>query len=207
MKRNLLVFAIILLCTCTKTLAQQDKGNVEFGLGAGIGGTTVSDDNGNNSSSRTAFNAGISGDYYFSDRWSLKAKLLYDQKGWNNGYFSDANSESTYGNYHLDYLTLPVMANWHFGRTRNWYLNFGPYIGFLLSAKFSENNFDLKPYFNKVDGGLAFGIGIKFPIADQTKFFIEFDGQGGIANIAKETDGSVSSIHNSRGSFNIGINF
>ncbi|HEY0299344.1 MAG TPA: porin family protein [Arachidicoccus sp.] len=205
MKRKLLAFAIIIF-VCSKGFGQ-DKGNVEYGVGVGIGSSTVSDGDGNtNSSDRTVFNAGISGDYYFSNRWSLKAKLQYDQKGWNNGYLNDLNSGNSYiENYHLNYLSVPVMANWHFGATRNWYLNFGPYIGFLLSAKTSPDNYDVKPLFHTVDGGIAFGVGVKIPLSNQVKFFIEMDGQGSAANIVKTTDGS--SLNNSRGSFNIGINF
>ncbi|WP_233496696.1 outer membrane beta-barrel protein [Mucilaginibacter hurinus] len=46
-------------------------------------------------------------------------------------------------NYKLDYLTIPVMANWHFGRTKNWYLHFGPYVAFLLNVKTSIANTDI----------------------------------------------------------------
>ncbi|ANI90208.1 hypothetical protein A9P82_13470 [Arachidicoccus ginsenosidimutans] len=204
MTRKLLAFAIIIF-VCGKSFGQI-KGKVEYGVAIGIGGATVSDGNGNtNNSDRTVFNAGISADYYFSDRWSLKGKLLYDQKGWNNGFLSDESDNVYPEDFHIDYVTVPVMANWHFGRTRNWYLNFGPYIGFLLSAKTSPDKTDVKPLFYNVDGGIAFGIGVKIPLSQQLKFFIELDGQGGMANAVKTTDGS--SLHNSRGGFNIGINF
>ena len=98
------------------------------------------------------------------------------------------------------------MANWHFGKTRKWYLNFGPYAGFLLSAKASQYTGSVKEAFNSVDGGLAYGIGVKLPVSEKAKFFIEFDGQAGVANVFKNS-GSSSNIRNGRGSFNIGFNF
>lgn len=96
------------------------------------------------------------------------------------------------------------MANWHFGRTRNWYLDFGPYVGFLLNAKEDEYNTDLKSAFNSTDGGLALGIGVKIPISRTAKFFIEYDGQSGITNVFSDSDVTTRTL---RGSINLGINF
>ena len=97
------------------------------------------------------------------------------------------------------------MANWHFGKKRNWYLNFGPYAGFLLSAKDTEFNMDLKDFSKSVDAGLAFGIGVKIPVSSKIKILLEFDGQGGFTDIIENNQGDK--IQNSRGSFNTGLVF
>jgi hypothetical protein len=97
------------------------------------------------------------------------------------------------------------MANWHFGRTRNWYLNFGPYVGFLLNAKETAGSTPLNEVFNTVDAGLDAGIGIKFRISDKAKFFIELNGQGGVTDIIKDNGGSA--LRNSTSALNVGINF
>lgn len=65
----------------------------------------------------------------------------------------------------INYLTLPVNANWHFGSTRRWNLNFGPSIGYLLSA--DGNGRDLKDKFNKTQIGFNTGIGYKMEITNQ----------------------------------------
>jgi outer membrane autotransporter protein len=116
----------------------------------------------------------------------------------------------SFTNISADYITVPIMANWHFGKTRNWYLNFGPYAGFLLDAKRSityagvKYSGSMKSRFNKVDGGVAYGVGVKFPVAKKIKFYMELDGQNGLTNIFEyRTDNSF----NARGSFNIGLNF
>lgn len=159
-----------------------------------------------NASSRTSFNAGVSGEYYFSDRWGLKAKLIYDSKGWSNGFINTVTTD-----YKLNYITLPIMANWHFGSNRNWYLNFGPYVGFLVNAEDSELGLDLKDEFKSTDFGFAFGIGYKFKINDNIKLYIEFDGQSGFSDIFEENSGdlirTISTIRNVRSSFNIGALF
>jgi len=48
----------------------------------------------------------------------LKGKLIYDQKGWDNDVILDSNTGDYYPtNYDVNYLTVPVMANWHFGKS------------------------------------------------------------------------------------------
>jgi len=202
--KNLFLTAILAFGFASISSAQ-DKGDVEFGFNIGYNSSTVivsnsifQPDSGN------GLNVGLAADYYFSDRWSIKGKLIYDQKGWDNGTFEDALG--TYlTDYNLNYLTIPVMANWHFGGTRNWYLNFGPYAGFLMSAEETAGGVDVKEAFNSTDFGLAFGIGVKIPVSDKLKISLEFDGQSGFSNVFKETNGYR--ITNSRGAFNIGLNF
>lgn len=195
---------LIVLSLCT-TVFSQTKGQTEFGANIGFNAATVTtSQNLTNSEYRSGFNAGISVDHYFSDRWSIKGRLGYDQKGWNKGFFEDEYS-SVITDYHLDYLTIPVMANWHFGRKRNWYLNFGPYVGILLSASETSGGTDLKPYFSGTDVGLDAGIGIKFPVSEGAKFFIELNGQGGFTDIVKNNAGSA--LKSSTTNINIGFNF
>ena len=97
------------------------------------------------------------------------------------------------------------MANWHFGSNLNWYLNLGPYIGFLVGAEDSELGLDLKDGFNSTDFGLAFGIGYKFEIDDTIKLYFEYDGQSGLSDIFKVNTGDA--IRNGRSSINVGVLF
>jgi opacity protein-like surface antigen len=181
----------------------QTKNTTEFNVTVGYNGASVSDNN-YTADYRSGFNAGVGAEHYFSDSWSFKAKALYDQKGWANGYISGYNFTTT-TDFNVDYLTVPLLANWHFGRTKNWYLNFGPYVSFLLNAKAAVNGQDVKSYFNSTDGGLDIGVGVKFPVADNVKFFIEVNGQGGVTDISKGNSGST--IRNSVSAINIGLNF
>ena len=151
-----------------------------------------------------------------------KGKVIYDQKGTDDGTLTltepaeDGGSQIiTYGglHFHMNYITVPVMANWHFGRTRNWYLHFGPYVGFLASANATSgggslNNqaIDIKDQLNSVDGGLALGIGVKFPLTKNVSLFLEDDGQAGVGNVFKQSDGFSNSI-TERSSLNIGLIF
>jgi opacity protein-like surface antigen len=185
----------------------QTKNTAELGINIGYNGAGVAYSGGNETSDYTSgFNAGVSGEFYFSDRWSIQGKLSYDQKGWGNGFLAFEDGTEIDGiNVHLNYLTIPVTAKWHFGRQRNWYLNFGPYAGILLNANESSNSADIKEAFNTADFGLALGIGVKIPISNRMKFIIEYDGQAGITNIFK--DSPDVTVQNVRSSFNIGLAF
>jgi hypothetical protein len=107
------------------------------------------------------------------------------------------------------------MANWHFGKSRNWYLNFGPYVGFLTSASVnninlstgtSDKEIDLKGSCNSTDAGLALGIGMKFKVGDKARFFVEEDGQGGLAGVFKNASPN-GDILNTRIAVNVGLMF
>ena len=184
----------------------QDSGDIELGFGAGLNVSNVTAQEGaNGTPSRFSFNIGASGEYYFSDRWGLKVELIYDNKGWADGFIEDNNANSITTDYEVNYVTLPIMANWHFGSNRNWYLNFGPYIGFLVKAEATESDLNVKDGFKSTDFGLAFGIGYKFELDDNIKLFIEYDGQSGFTDVFENNRGSA--VRNGRSSFNIGALF
>ena len=184
----------------------QDSGDIELGFGAGLNVSNVTAQEGaSGTPSRYSFNIGVSGEYYFSDRWGLKVELIYDNKGWADGFIEDNNANSITTDYEVNYVTLPIMANWHFGSNRNWYLNFGPYIGFLVKAEATESDLNVKDGFKSTDFGLAFGIGYKFELDDNIKLFIEYDGQSGFTDVFENNRGSA--VRNGRSSFNIGALF
>jgi opacity protein-like surface antigen len=202
----------ILTGFCSIANAQISKG---FELGANIGyntSTIQQFDYYDKSGEIGGVNLGFSAEYYFSENWSIKGKLTYDQKGWADGYIIEDTSPAGGGTsvvngiqFNLNYLTVPVMASWHFGRARNWYLHFGPYVGFLLSASDNNNDGNVKPLFNSTDFGFDAGIGVKFPVAKKVKLFIEADGQSGIPNIVVQN--GASSLESERSSLNFGVTF
>ena len=114
--------------------------------------------------SRTNF--GVSFDYYFLDQLSLRVKLLYDSKGAKiegNSFFPRFDKDIRLGynirlEYHsrnvhqLNYFSIPILANWHFGfsESKNFNLNFGPYIAFLLGDLKYDVDYDY--VFTRDDG-------------------------------------------------------
>ena len=203
--KKILTTLLILSGIYTAASAQMRNSN-EFGIHIGFNSASVEySGTGESSDYTSGLNAGISVEHYFTDAWSIKGRLNYDQKGFGNGFVTfEDGSEIDGVNFHLNYLTIPVTANWHFGRMRNWYLDFGPSFGFLASASETSHSADVKPLFNSTEVGIAFGIGVKIPISDKARLFFEYEGQGGLNNVFAQSDGTFQNI---RSSLNVGLIF
>jgi len=184
----------------------QTKNQNEFGFNLGINSTYVSSSAqlGTATGLLWGFTAAVSAEHYLSNDWGIKAKVIYDSKGWSDGYIQDNTKTVTGVSYSLNYITIPITANYHFGHDKNWYANAGPYVGFLLNATDNYNNSDLKSKFNSTDAGLDLGLGIKFPVTKSLKAFFEYDGQLGFANVlANSSPGAVME----KASFSVGLKF
>lgn len=116
---------------------------------------------------RSSLNYGVKVDYYFNDRWSLRTGLTVDKMG---------TKESdvfifTSSKLHLDYVSVPLNANWHFGNSRNWNLNFGISPSFLINVDPEE----FKDNIESFQLGFTYGIGYKLEISE--KLSVLFDAQ------------------------------
>ena len=135
---------------------------------------------------------GVGGDYFFNDRWSLRSGLLFQTMG----------TEVLNFREELKYLTLPVNANWHFGSTRKWNLNFGPSIGFLTSAE--TDGQDIKSLVHSTQIGLNIGIGYKIEVSDEISILLDYQSLSGLSNVSKNAEIRAK---NSFGSLNAGVVF
>ncbi len=208
MKNTFLSLSALLLFSFS--IYSQDRGSREIQFRLGINSASFSTSEGN-TGSVSGINVGALIDFYSSDRWSFKTGLVYDQKGFEKGFITDLNTGISYNtSFKSNYLTVPVMANWHFGSNRNWYLHFGAYLGSLLSANDTKFNTDAKPFFNSFDFGINYGIGYKFTISDKLKLALEYDEQDGITSASDKftfSNGNKTNAKNSRGSFNVALIF
>ncbi|MGX7666616.1 porin family protein [Flavobacterium pedocola] len=169
---------------------QREKGAIELTPLIGYSSANYYGEDDLSNDPISSVNFGADADYFFNDRWSLRSGLLFQTMGSEvfNGYEEK-----------LTYLTIPVNANWHFGSTRKWNLNFGPSAGFLLSAK--GNSEDIKDMVNSFQLGLNYGIGYKIEVSDKFSILIDYQGMTGLTEIAKESE---FTIKNAYSSFNVG---
>jgi hypothetical protein len=190
MRKVLFIAAIALLGLGKVSAQERDKGDIEVYPFIGYSSSFFNGDEAETSDARTAVTFGVNGDYFFNDRWSLRSGLNYNSMGADNGFSEFA----------LDYLSIPMNANWHFGSTRKWNLNFGLTPGFLLSADL--DGLDVKEQVESFQLGISYGIGYKLEVSEN--FSILFDAQGlvGVTNIYSEGNGF--SNQNAGSSFNIG---
>lgn len=148
------VSAILFLLLCLSTLSiAQSKSSI--GIIGGLNIPRLSGGNGNELSrdytSRSGVAFGLTSSLYLGANFSLRADVLYSSEGGKrNGIQAfDASSISPlvpagtyfYADYKnesiLNYAEIPVMLKYSFPLTKlsKFYVNAGPYVGFLLNAK------------------------------------------------------------------------
>lgn len=140
----------------------------------------------------SSVNIGVKGDYFYSSRWSLRSGILLQKMGSRYQGYSDE----------LKYISVPVNANWHFGSTRKWNLNFGPTFEVLTSA--TSNGVDVKSEANGFQYGLQVGIGYKLQLTDKFSILLDYQSMSGLSKVSKN---SQNEIKNSYGSFDLGAVF
>ena len=196
--KKLFVGMIALIGSAVSVHAQGKK-DVEFGFNVGYNVGAISTEDGD-TDSRSTFNAGFAADYFFSTSWSVKGKLIYDRKGYDNEIIDGVRTDIK-----LDYLTIPVMASWHFGPNKIFYASIGPYVGFLLSAKDTSFDADLKDGVNSTDVGISYGFGVKIPVSSKLRLSLELEEADGLSRVVKNNEGFDN--WNRRASVNVGVNF
>ncbi|MCU4188604.1 porin family protein [Flavobacterium sp. HXWNR29] len=184
-------FAAIAVMVFGFTNAQnREKGAIELIPQIGYSSANYYGESDLESNAISGVTFGVGADYFFNDRWSLRSGLHYQKMG--------AEGSGGYEEK-LNYLTLPVNANWHFGSTRKWNLNFGPSFSMLMSA---ENNFgDIKDSANSFQLGLAYGIGYKIEVNEKFSILVDFQGITGLTEVPKDSD---FTLKNAYSSFNVG---
>jgi Outer membrane protein beta-barrel domain len=124
------------------------KGGLSIPDLSGGGGNPLSE----NFTSRLALNFGVLSDFKVHNNFSLQVELNYaGQGGKRDGMQPITNLPAglgqgpgappqtyLYANFKnkavLDYLELPIMAKLSWGKILGWYVNAGPYLGYLLNA-------------------------------------------------------------------------
>lgn len=152
------------------------------------GGATYSNTRGNviadEGNASLDFLIGFAAEYSISESFSIKINLNYERKTTSieSITFENTNIRTTYS-----YLTLPILAKYSFGSSKDFYLNGGPFVGFLLNAKSKADDFPSATFTdlqNKVDVGLSVGIGKRFELSDSNSLDVEIRNNLGLVNIS-----------------------
>jgi len=123
MKRFMIAATFLLLSVCTN--AQNAVGSWSLQPKAGINLATMTNDN--EAKTRIAFVAGAELEYQVSPLLSVSAGALYSQQG------SDADSQGMNGTVKMDYINLPILANYYV--TKGFAVKVGIQPGFLVNDK------------------------------------------------------------------------
>jgi hypothetical protein len=159
-----------------------------------------------------AYLGGLNLEYQIQDRLSLKLELNYERKSQKGDNFIEVrqNFESLPQAYNFttkknyDYLVLPILLKYNFSDQNSFYVNGGPFIGYLLKSNLTNDlqNIDglnndpveTKNLNKKTDFGLSIGVGKTFEINERNAIFIEIRENLGLTNTSKEQvwgDGQV----------------
>jgi hypothetical protein len=227
LRRTVAVLALLVLMLATSTTAA-DAAPILVGVHAGssIPNLHAGDNNPISIgwSSRVAFAFGLFAEYDVSSWFAIQPEVNYaPQGGKRNGVqpipydataFGAPSGTVLYGDFNntadIDYLEIPVLAKYRIGGARQFYATFGPYVGFLLTAKNVSSGSslvyldqqktqpvtgspvdfgattDIKSELRSTNWGIQGGVGYQRPIGSGR---IELDVRGGygLVNVQKDT--------------------
>lgn len=152
MKKFILLGASLLLLGSCAPCNFLVRGGANFG--------TIRGDETDDLSSRTAVFVGVGTECEVADLVAIRPELMYSQQG---AEYED--SDGFDGRFKLDYLNVPVMAKLNV--SDGFFVEAGPQIGFLLSAKDeydspTSGEDDIKDLIKSTDFGANIGLGYQF---------------------------------------------
>lgn len=203
--RKLLYLFFIAFSTASVIAQTHYKSNIAVGAKGGADLSRVFFNPSVRQSFKVGGTAGLMFRYVEESHFGLIAELNFVQRGWKE------NFEGAPYNYSrtFNYIELPVMAHIYFGRRGKFFFNAGPEIAYMLSesssANFNVDNMLTLPDFpntnrtnaqmtmprkNKIDYGIAAGLGGEFNINRRNSLCIEIRFYYGLGNVfgAKRTD-------------------
>jgi hypothetical protein len=144
------------------------------------------------------FSAGLFFQFNFKKIVSLRTNIAFERKGSvatmqttdNNG--NPLGEVTTHTNF--DYLTLPVLVRATFGKKVQFFVNAGPYFGYLIKQTFvregdndptttTDNSFRDKRF----DTGISTGLGLSIPFKTNFAFSFEARNNLGLYNVSGTT--------------------
>jgi hypothetical protein len=144
--------------------------------------------------------AGMFIQYKLSKHFALRIDPGFEQKGYNyTSTYIDQNGVvlgDFKTKYRFNYITVPVLLRASIGNKVKYFINTGPYIGFLLSERY-KSNYDNKIYnftksYQTVDIGITAGIGLSVPLQERISFSVELRNNFGLFNIANYGNSKTS---------------
>ncbi|HEX4373929.1 MAG TPA: porin family protein [Puia sp.] len=152
MKRSILM--LVAAVSFSLTQAQ----SVNFGLKAGVNLANATGSDAEGSSMRVSFNAGALAQISLNDMLSVQPEVYYSDQG-AKVKFDNGLGGTVTGTQKLGYINVPVLVK--YTTSSGFFVQTGPQIGFLLSAKASAagQSSDEKSFFKSTDFSWAFGAG------------------------------------------------
>ncbi|MHC0447715.1 porin family protein [Flavobacterium sp. 3-218] len=204
MKKITFLFLTIFSLITFKTLAQDSK--ITFGVQAGLNYSSYRGfDSYTNDNPGIAYLVGVSVQYRIKNNLSIKADINYERKTQISKttveiFPENPSMPAVGGIYDLkirnysNYIVLPVMLKYNFSSNKSFYVNGGPFLGYLLKSGESaeldaegvnDEDVETTKYRKSLDYGLSAGIGKEFKLKNDHKLYVEIRDNLGLSNTSK----------------------
>ena len=145
-------------------------------------------------------NYGLMLNYQITNFFSIQSELYHSEKGFEFNLCTDMDGGTgIFGDYKMTYITIPLLANFEIGKSLKFYGYAGLYMSFLNSAKnqitgtstaspdFLHYDFSYDPTseFYSSEKGALFGIGVKIPLCNKFRLFVDTRYETGLTKSAR----------------------
>lgn len=161
MKKLILFLVMTLFVISLNSQTNQTRATEElwFGVKAGVNFASITGDDTDGLSSLTGFHVGAVVDIPVSESFSVQPELIYSAQG-----AEYSESDGYNGKFKFDYLNIPIVAK--LAVADGLFVEAGPQIGFLLSAKDEydligggeSGEDDIKEFVKGTDFAVALGL-------------------------------------------------
>jgi Outer membrane protein beta-barrel domain len=223
MKKNIF-FSLTLISLFLIGKAQ--KHSMEYGFQSGLNLNSIHGNTGLKQSASVLTGLSVGGHFKINmnKRFGVKATLAYDQYGWalRSLVFADnfgAEIGKTDVLIKLNYLNLPLLAEYSFGNKVKFNLDGGIFLGFLVSNKIitkvteslqpgqAPKTISTSDNKKSTNFGILFGAAIQIPVTHKMKLDFGLRDNLGLTNISKSPTVNSSSIKTNAFSILAGVTF
>lgn len=195
MKRTFQLFTLLSLFLPLVIQAQESKHSL--GIEGGPSYTMLWGDHYivDNYNPALGFSTGITYQYHINHIFSIKTGLGFEQihMKWTLPLTDIDGNITGEVDSHLkfNYNIIPLLGSFTFGQKLRYFVNMGPYYGFLISAITETKNIEGHPdtkseyteYYKRSDWGISAGLGIAIPIASKFSLSLEVRNNLGLSQI------------------------
>ena len=208
MKKTLL-FAVVASSAVNAQI--RERNDIEIAPFIGINSSNYYGDVSLNNSNKALYTPvfGVTADFYMNNRWSLRTGLEYQTLG--SSVYTSELINNPQDNYYyryfyesekLNFVAIPIHANIHIGKSRNWHINFGPTVSFLTGANFGGEKVEINNL-RKEHVGFGLGFGYRFNIHENFSLGIEHQEYISFTNNLNTFNSYGSFIGNIAGNFSV----
>ena len=206
---------VLLTVAAVMAFGLMNAQEVKYGAKAGLNMSNFGGD-AENTDMKIGFQIGGFAEIKISDKFAVQPELLFSTQGAKSEYSESepGYSYSEESTVKLNYLNIPIMAKYY--ATEKFYVEAGPQIGFLMSAKedfdYSETfmgttdsgstSEDIKDGLNSTDFGLGLGLG--YNITENVGAGLRYT--AGLSNIYKDAPSGYS-VNNSNIAVSVAYTF